>query len=379
MAFLAQQQPEKAADLFSKGIAAATQAGNRAAAAELTAILGWTQAEMLNFREAEKLLTQAIAMVQEQGGDPAVMYGRLAVVRAKSSQVETGLAAASKALELTAARWRTKSNLETTDEIIDYAVRKPGMPPDENMIRAAIMAQAARAILFFNANDLQQAARWGERTVDHCNALAFIMKMAPPEDRLTFHQGKGVAAGAASRANAALGNRDKATEMLQAGKKAFNEIGITVKDDDLLSAYIASGRYDQKKRAAADGDIRFSEDYNQAMSLWEAGRLEDARTALARVIADAARDGRTMELSRALSQQGWRPKPAVTRRPSNYLNAVLPNLPKPMKPRCPTLVWPPFWPGWATSKRPWVKPKWLWMWPFAIGQPVSVTRIASRP
>lgn len=305
MAFLAEQQPEKAAAQFSKGIAAATQAGNRAAAAELTAILGWTQAEMLNFREAEKLLTQAIARVQEHGGDPAVMYGRLAVVRAKSSQVETGLAAASKALELTAARWRTKTNLETTDEIIDYAVRKPGMPPDEDMIRAAIMAQAARAILFFNANDLQQAARWGERTVDHCNALAFIMKMAPPEDRLTFHQGKGVAAGVASRANAALGNQDKATEMLQAGKKAFNQIGITVKDDDLLSAYIASGRYDQKRKAPADGDIRFSDGYNQAMSLWEAGRLEDARTALGRVISQSERDGRTMELARALSQQGW--------------------------------------------------------------------------
>jgi len=147
MALLAQQQPEKAAALFSEGITAALQAGNQAAAAELTAILGWTQAEMLNFREAEELLTRAIAMMHEQGGDPAVMYGRLAVVRAKSSQVEKGLAAASKALELTAARWRTKVKLNTTEEIIDYAVRNPGMPPDEDMIRATIMAQAARSIL----------------------------------------------------------------------------------------------------------------------------------------------------------------------------------------------------------------------------------------
>jgi len=305
MALLARHQPEKAATLFSEGIAVATQAGDRAAVAELTAILGWAQAETLNFREADELLTRAIAMVQAQGGDPAVMYGRLAVVRAKSSQVESGLAAASKALELTAARWQTKSKAATTDEIIDYAVRNAGMPPDENMIRAAIMAQAARAISFFNANDLQQAARWGERTVDHCNALAFIMKMAPPEDRLTFHQGKGVAAGVASRSNAALGNREKAAEMLQAGKKAFGQIGITVKGDDLLSAYIASGRYDQKKQAAVNGDIRFSEEYNAAMDLWEAGRPDEARAALEGVITRAAKDGRTTELTRALSQQGW--------------------------------------------------------------------------
>jgi len=305
MAFLAAQQPEKAASSFSKGIAAAAQADDQAAAAELTAILGWAKAEMLDFREADTLLTQAIAMVQKQGGDPAVMYGRLAVVRAKSSQVETGLAAASKALELTAARWRTKSKLETLDEIIDYAVRNPGMPPDENMIRAAIMAQAARAVLNFNANDLQQAAHWGERTVAHCDALAFIMKMAPPEDRLTFYQGKGVAAGVASRANTALGNQAKAAEMLQAGIEAFNRIGITVKDDDLLSAYIASGRYDEKKRAPVGGDVRFSKHYNQAMHLWEAGRLDEARSALEDVITSAAKNGRAMEQARALSQQGW--------------------------------------------------------------------------
>lgn len=305
MALLAQQQPEKAAALFSEGITAALQAGNQAAAAELTAILGWTQAEMLNFREAEELLTRAIAMMHEQGGDPAVMYGRLAVVRAKSSQVEKGLAAASKALELTAARWRTKVKLNTTEEIIDYAVRNPGMPPDEDMIRATIMAQAARSILYFNANDAAQAARWGEQTVDHCNALAFIMKMAPTEDRLAFYQGKGVAAGVASRANAALGNQEKASEMLLAGIEAFNQIGITVKDDDLLSAYIASGRYDQKNRTQASEDVRFSQEYNQAMSLWETGRLDEAQTAFADVITRAAKENRTMEMARALSQQGW--------------------------------------------------------------------------
>ena len=305
MALLAQQQPEKAATLFSEGLAAAKQAGDQAAAAELTAILGWTQAEMLNFREAEELLTRAIAMVQEQGGDPAVMYGRLAVVQAKSSQVEKGLAAASKALELTADRWRTKSKLNASDDIIDYAVRNPGMPPDEDMIRAAIMAQAARAILYYTTNDLEQAARWGERTVAHGDALAFIMKMAPAEDRLAFYQGKGVAAGVASRANAAQGNQEKAAVMLQAGKEAFNQIGITVAGDDLLSAYIASGRYDQKNREQAGGDVRFSAEYNQAMDLWEAGRLAEARTAFDGVISRAAQDSRTMELARALSQQGW--------------------------------------------------------------------------
>jgi len=305
MALLAQQQPEKAATLFSEGIVAAEQAGDQAATAELTAILGWTQAEMLNFGEAEELLTRAIAMMNAQGGDPAVMYGRLAVVRAKSSQVEKGLAAASKALELTAARWRTKAKLNTTEEIIDYAVHNPGMPPDEDMIRAAIMAQAARSILYFNANDVAQAARWGERTVDHCNSLAFIMKMAPTEDRLAFYQGKGVAAGVASRANAALGNQEKAAELLLAGIEAFNQIGITVKDDDLLSAYIASGRYDQKNRTQASEDVRFSQEYNQAMNLWETGRLDEAREAFTGVITRAAKDDRSMELSRALSQQGW--------------------------------------------------------------------------
>lgn len=305
MALLAQQQPEKAAAQFSEGIGVATQAGNRAAAAELTAILGWTQAEMLNFHEAEALLTRAIRMVQEQGGDPAVMYGRLAVVRAKSSQVEKGLAAAAKALELTAARWRSKSKLNATDEIIGYAVHNAGMPPDEDMIRAAIMAQAARAILYFNANDLEQAARWGERTVDHCNALTFIMKMAPAEDRLTFYQGKGVAAGVASRAYALLEDPKRSAELLQAGKDAFDQIGITVKDDDLLAAYIASGRYDRHARKQDHGDLRFSEGYNQAMTLWETGRLEEARTAFETVIDRAAKEARTMELARALSQQGW--------------------------------------------------------------------------
>lgn len=198
MAFLAQRQPEKAVAAFQQGLVRAQAKGDLAATAELTAILGWTKAETMDFSEAEALLSRAIELAEAQSIDPAVMYGRLAVVRAKSGNIEPGLSAAAKALELTAARWRAKSKLNTTEEIIDYAVHNAGMPPDEDMIRAAIMAEAARAILHFTGNDMHQAIFWGERTVAHCNALAFIMKMAPAEDRITFHQGKGVAAGVAS-------------------------------------------------------------------------------------------------------------------------------------------------------------------------------------
>ncbi len=305
MAFLAQRQPEKAAAAFQEGLARAQAKGDLAAEAELYAILGWTKAETMDFAKADALLTRAIELAEAQSINPAVMYGRLAVVRAKSGNIEPGLSAAAKALELTAVRWRKKSKLNTTEEIIDYAVHNAGMPPDEDMIRAAIMAEAARAILHFTANDMQKAVVWGERTVAHCNALAFIMKMAPAEDRIIFHQGKGVAAGVASQANAALGNREKSAEMLQAGKEAFKQIGIPVKGDDLLAAYIASGGYDQQTRKNNNRDVRFSEAYNQAMALWNKGRIAAARQAFTGVVSQAEKTGNTPELARALGQLGW--------------------------------------------------------------------------
>ncbi len=305
MVFLSQHQPEKAAAEFQKGLLEAQKKGTPAAIAELTAILGWTKAETMDFSEAADLLTRAIGLAESQAIDPAVMYGRLAVVHAKSGNIEPGLSAAQKAIELTAARWRQKSKKDSVDDIIDYAVRNPGMPPDEDMIRAAIMAEAARAILYFSANNMPKAIVWGERTVDHCNALAFIMKMAPTEDRIIFHQGKGVAAGVASRSNAALGNRDRAAQMLQAGKEAFKQIGIPVQGDDLLAAYIASGGYDKQARKEDSRDVRFSIQYNQAVALWNSGKAAAARQAFAVVAVQAEENGQTTELARALSQQGW--------------------------------------------------------------------------
>jgi len=305
MQLLAQKKPADAARAFTTGLAEARKKGNAAETAQMKALLGWARAEELRFSEAETYLAEAIDMAQKNGLDTSVLYARLAIVQAKSSNLNPGIEAAEKGLELTAQRWRQKAGGGSRDEVIEYAVKHPGFPPDEDMIRSSIMSEAALAIIYFTANDMEKAAFWGERTVRHCDELSTIMRFAPPEDRLNFYQGKGAAAGAASRAYAIMGNKEKEQALIEAGTNAFAAIDVEVKDGDLLAAYIRSGGYDQRQGQGLASDTRFSDAFNQANRLYDSGKLTRAEKAFRQVIEHARKDGNRMETARALSQLGW--------------------------------------------------------------------------
>ncbi len=190
MQFLAQRKPADAARAFTTGLAEARKKGNAAETAQMKALLGWARAEELRFSEAEKYLVEAIDIAQKNGLDASVFYGRLAVVRAKSSNIIPGIEAAEKGLELTAQRWRNKAGGGSRDEVIEYAVKHPGLPPDEDLLRSSIMSEAALAIIYFTANDMKKAVFWGERTVRHCDELQSCV-LHPLKTGLTFIRAKG--------------------------------------------------------------------------------------------------------------------------------------------------------------------------------------------
>ena len=305
MQLLAQRKPADAARAFTTGLAEAHTRGNAAETAQMKALLGWARAEELRFNEAEKYLVEAIDIAQKNGLDASVFYARLAVVRAKSGNLNPGIEAAEKGLELTAERWRKKTGGGSRDEVIEYAVKHPGFPPDEDLLRSSIMSEAALAIIYFTANDMKKAVFWGERTVRHCDELDGIMRFAPPEDRLNFYQGKGAAAGAASRAYAIMGDKEKERSLIEAGIKAFAAINVEVKDGDLLAAYVRSGGYDQRPGQDLASDTRFSDAFNQANRLYDSGELAEAENAFRQVIEQATKEGNHLETARALSQLGW--------------------------------------------------------------------------
>ena len=305
MQFLAQRKPADAARAFTIGLAEARKRGSAAEMAQMKALLGWARAEELRFAEAEKYLVEAIDIAKKNGLDASVFYARLAVVRAKSSNIKPGIEAAEKGLELTAERWRKKAGGGSRDEIIEYALKHHGFPPDEDLLRSSIMSEAALAIIYLTANDMKKAAFWGERTVRHGDQLDGIMRFAPAEDRFNFYQGKGAAAGAGSRAYAILGNKEKEQSLLESGIKAFAAIDVVVKDGDLLGAYIRSGDYDQRQGQNLASDTRFSDAFNQANQLYDSGKLAQAENAFRTVIEQARKEGNRMETARALSQLGW--------------------------------------------------------------------------
>ena len=305
MQFLAQRKPADAARAFTTGLAEARKKGNAAEMAQMKALLGWARAEELRFAEAEKYLVEAIDIAQNNGLDASVFYARLAVVRAKSSNIKPGIEAAEKGLELTAERWRKKAGGGSRDEVIEYALKHHGFPPDEDLLKSSMMSGAALAIMYFTANDMKKAIFWGERTIRQMDELAGIMRLAAPEDRFNFYQGKGAAAGAASRAYAVMGNKEKEQSLLEAGIKAFAAIDVEVKDGDLLGAYIRSGGYEKHQGQDLASDTRFSDAFNQANQLYDSGKLAEAENAFRTVIEQAREKGNRMETARALSQLGW--------------------------------------------------------------------------
>ncbi|MFH1983288.1 MAG: CHAT domain-containing protein [Pseudomonadota bacterium] len=304
MESLARRQPAAAVSSFSAAVAEAGAKGDKEETAQMLSILGWALAETGDFGGARTRLEEAIALAEANGVDPSVMYGRLAVVDAKSQDAETGIAAAEKSLDLTAARWRERAGGGTREAVIDYAAAHAGLPPDEEMIRSVIMSETALAVLYHTQGDMASARTWAARALAHGESLGFIMNMAPAEDQQAFFQGTGVAAGVARAAAESSGDHTAAEAFLETGRKAFARIGVTVTGDDLLGAYMASGGYAAQPGKTTGGE-RFSEAYEAAMALWNDGRLSAAQEAFTAVADTAENSGRRAEQIRALSQAGW--------------------------------------------------------------------------
>lgn len=304
MSHLAGHRPIEATVSFTLALDDAARRNDINAKAQIMAVLGWAMAEAGDLAGARRQLNEAIAIAEAAGIDASVMYARLAVVASKGQDAETATTAAEKALALTAERWRKRAGGGSRDAVIDYAVGHAGLPPDEDMIRAVVMAETALAVSAYSRGDFPAAGQWARRTLAHTDALGFVMNMAPAEDRLAFFQGQGVAAGVARAVAENRGDAAAAAAYLATGRTAFERIGIPVQGDDLLGAYMASGGQTPAAGAPGGGD-RFSPEYEAAMAMWNDGRLGDAYSAFMAAADTAGRSGRRTEQIRAISQAGW--------------------------------------------------------------------------
>jgi CHAT domain-containing protein/tetratricopeptide (TPR) repeat protein len=307
MAFLAEVKPAEAYKSFQAGLAGAREKNDLNLQVRLLELSGWAKAESLQFLEAQKLLFEARDLAGQNGIDAAVIYARLAVVYAKSGSIEAGKAAAKKGLDLTAERWRAKAGKGASNEqVLDYAMSKPGLPPDEQMLRSTIMPEAALSILHFRAGEMRQTIQWAKRAFFHADKISGMMNMASDEDRRSFYQGLGAAAGAASGASKNLGDIQQSQLYVEKGTDAFKRIGITVKDGDLMKAYIASGNYEkQSQKPTQTGDARYSDEYNRALALFNQGKMNEAEKAFREVAKNAKRQGKNTEAAIVLGRLGW--------------------------------------------------------------------------
>lgn len=102
-----------------------------------------------------------------------------------------------------------------------------------------------------------------------------------------------------------MGDKEKEQLLIETGTKAFAAINVEVKDNDLLAAYIRSGGYDQRQGQKLASDTRFSDAFNQANRLYDAGKQTEAENSFRTVIEQARKKGNRIETARALSQLGW--------------------------------------------------------------------------
>ncbi|TAL28344.1 MAG: CHAT domain-containing protein [Nitrospirae bacterium] len=300
---------------YDDAIAALKEAVNLAVAeknareiAHLKSLLGWAYAEAMRFDDAEKETKEAIMIAEANSIYQPIYYARLAVIDSKSGSYEEGLSAAEKALALTAGAWQPKAGTENREQIIDYAIRHYGFPPDVEMLKTVIMSESAASVLYMVKGDNQKSAEWGEKALRHFNDLSFIIKLAPSEEKLEFYKGMAVAAAAAGRAYRNIGNSSKEQAFMEIGKDAFKKIGIEVSGDDLLSAYAESGGYLSIARLTKGdykSDMRYSRDFNEAERLYFYGDYEKAISTYKKAIGRAKEQGNNGEASKALSQLGW--------------------------------------------------------------------------
>ncbi|MEW6544752.1 MAG: CHAT domain-containing tetratricopeptide repeat protein [Nitrospirota bacterium] len=307
-ALLEEQKYEEAIRTLQEAVSEAEQKGDPRATVSVRNLLGWAYAEAMRFEEAEREARGTIRLAEQRGLDTALLYAQLSIIQSKAGSYQEGLASAEQALSLTAERWKGRAGTSDRDAILDYAVAHHGWPPDVDMLKTVTMAESSSAVLQFLLGNDRQAVQVGERALKHFEAMSLLINLASSGERREFFRGRGVAAGAVSRAYRNLGNQEQEQEWLMVAKDSFRKIGIEVQGDEILAAYAASGKYATAARMTAGGfkpDPRYSEAFNEADRLYFDGDYGKAVPAFRSVIERAKGEGKPDEASRALSQLGW--------------------------------------------------------------------------
>lgn len=248
---------ERAEKAFALAVAMAERKEDTETLAQTFSELGWMQAELGRYPEAVRLMRRAIEVSRGPNYNASIHYARLGALQARMGFYDAGLISARLALDVVVKRRRELSRkLEGAGrlEVLDQAMKHPGLPPDVPMIKGVTAAEGAEATIHYLRGDYAKAVEIGERAMRHFADISGLIKMANSEEKRSYNEGYGLTMLAVGDSLLRLGKIEDGRDLLYAARGRFAKakylFGDLIAEGLIAYSHILQGDYAEGSRLA---------------------------------------------------------------------------------------------------------------------------------